>query len=378
MNLFSTGVEEGLALARRVDPKYGPVWDGRAPAEQAAMAWYFLPHGSSKPTLGPTRPRVIKWYCLFADQREFPSGHRYCINVYTGCEHQCGYCYVSGYANMDARPKENFPRLLQKDIEDLEQFDVSPAPLHLPNSTDPFQPLEAKLGHAGLALEQILAHRNRFTTVTVLTKNPMLAVSRNYIDLFSSLVELPTVHPRREEFAQTGQPGFCIEVSLAFWRDEARAAYEHNAPSVQDRIEGIRAIRAAGIPLALRIDPLFPRSPFGEGSVRTLADFGLTEAQTLDDLTDLVRFAKEVGARYVVYSAAKIVQPRSRSLSDTMRAMRQAYEFLAAPQRLIFRGGAWRLPADVADSQIVKPFLDICRREGVPARHCKHNLPGTP
>ncbi|GAH72542.1 unnamed protein product, partial [marine sediment metagenome] len=92
----------------------------------------------------------------------------------------------------------------------------------------------------------------------------------------------------------------------------------------------------------------------------------------------LVRFAKEVGARYVVYSPAKIVQPRSRPLSDTMRAMRQAYEFMAAPQRLLFRGGAWRLPADVANSQIIKPFLNICRREGVPARHCKHNLLGTP
>ncbi len=377
MNLFGTGIEEGLAIARRVDPKYRPVWDGRAPAEQAALAWYFLPHGSSKPTLGPIRPRVIKWYCPFADQREFPSGHRYCINVYTGCEHQCEYCYVSGYASMDAQPKENFPRLLQKDLEDLERFDVPPAPLHLSNSTDPFQPLEVNFGHARLALEQVLAHRNRFTTVTVLTKNPMLAVSRNYIDLFSSLVELPTDHPRREEFAQTGQPGFCIEVSLAFWRDEARAVYEHNAPSVQDRIEGIRAIRAAGIPLALRIDPLFPRSPFGEGSIRTLADFGLTEAQTLDDLANMVRFAKEVNAHYVVYSAAKIVQPRSRPLSDTMRAMRQAYEFLAAPQRLIFRGGAWRLPADVVNSQIVKPFLDVCRREGIPARHCKHNLLGT-
>jgi len=386
INLFGTGIEEGLALARRVDPKYRPVWDGRAPAEQAALARYFLPHESSKPILGPTRPRVIKWYCPFADHRKFPSGHRYCINVYTGCEHQCEYCYVSGYANtpllaaggqVDAKQKENFPRLLRKDLEDLERFDVPPAPLHLSNSTDPFQSLEANLGHAKLALEHILAHRNRFTTVTVLTKNPMLAVSRNYIDLFNSLVELPTDHPCRKQFAQVGQPGFCLEVSMAFWRDEARAAYEHNAPHVQDRIEGIRAIRSAGIPLALRIDPLFPRSPLGEGSTRTLADFELTEAQTLDDLAGLVRFAKEVGARYVVYSAAKIVQPRSRPLSDTMRAMLQAYKFLAALQKLIFRGGAWRLPADVADNHIVNPFLDICRREGIPARHCKHNLLGT-
>lgn len=365
-------------LVGRIDPKYRPAWDGKSVQHQLAMSWYFLPHRSRKAVLSPTRPRVVKWYCPFADQREFPSGHRYCINIYAGCGHRCEYCYAAAYAPTDASAKPDFERMLRQDMADLERFDVPPAPVHLSNSTDPLQPLETKLGHTRLALEQIQEHRKRFTTVTVLTKNPLLPIRLGYVGLLQSLAKLPTSHSRRNEFAQTGRAGLCVEVSVPFWRDEARVAYEPSAPSVEDRIEGVRALRAAAVPVVLRIDPLFPRSPLRDDPPKMLADFGLTEAQTPDDLAALVRLAKEVGVGHVVYSPAKIVQPRGRPLSATMRAMREMYRFMASPRKLVFRGGAWRLPADVADSRIVAPFLDICRRESVPASHCKHNLLGTP
>jgi hypothetical protein len=222
--LFDPGVEEGLALARRVDPKYRPVWAGRPAAQQAALAWYFLPHRSAKPLLGPTRPRAVKWYCPFADQRAFASGHRYCLNVYTGCGHGCVYCYAAGYASMGPRPKADFRRLLRRDMDDLEAFDVPPAPVHLSNSTDLFQPLEARYGDARAALEQILAHRHRFTTVTVLTKNPSLAASAGYLGLLRELSRLPANHGKSPGPARPEVLDLCVEVSLAFWRRDVAAA----------------------------------------------------------------------------------------------------------------------------------------------------------
>ena len=408
MNLFSSNIDEGLSLAQRIDPKYAPAWANKSPRAQAAMALYFLPHASRKPTLCPTRPRVVKWYCPFASQRHFPSGHRYCLNVYTGCSHACEYCYAAAYEPAAANVKQDFERSLEKDLADLERFDVPPAPIHLSNSTDPFQPLESAAGHTRLALQRILDHRSRFTTVVVLTKNPRLTVELGCDDLFRKL----DAHP-----LHSSRPGFLIEVSLAFWRDEARQTYDPGAPSVENRIEGLRRLRRAGVNVVLRIDPLFPRgeergagvspalcAPLGwplEDVNSSSPDAGrmpathagetpatrgtpatrLPTPQTLDDLERLVAFAKEVGVQHVVYSTAKIVQPRTRPLSPTMQHMRALYESIARqsqpPERLTFRGGSWRLPP-AAQSTITAPLLDLCRRHGVIAKCCWQNLIETP
>ncbi len=358
MELFPSNIEEGAALAARVDPKYAPAWIGKTAREQAAMAMYFLPHGSKKAALCLTRPRVVKWYCPFASQDVFPSGHRYCVNVYTGCAHACEYCYAAAYEPPAPAVKRDFAGLLQKDLADLDRFDVPPAPIHLSNSTDPFQPLEATAGHTRLALREILRHRRRFTSVVVLTKNPALAVELGCAQLFRNL-----------------GPAFCVEVSLAFWREEAMQAYDPGAPSVQSRIDGIRQLRRAGVPVVLRIDPLFPRLPLADQSKSAMSynDFGLTQPQTLDDLEQLVALAKEMSVHHVVYSPAKIVQPRMRPISPVMQRMRTVYEHVASPDRLAFRGGSWRLPPS-AQAAVTGPLLEACSRHGVPAKCCKQNL----
>ncbi len=367
-----------LVALERVDEKFKPVWEGFCPDDKIALARYFLPHASEKPVLAPTRPRIIKWYCPFASQREFPTGHRYCINVYTGCDHKCVYCYAAGYEPTQAACKKNFKILIAKDMEDLEHYNVPPAPVHLSNSTDPFQPLEAEFGHTSFALKQILAHRHRFTTVVILTKDPLLAAQPAYLEIFKKLVMLPASHPKHDEFAERQLPGFVIEVSLAFWRDAARATYDPGAPTVEQRIEGIGLLHDAGIPLVLRIDPLLPRSPLKSGPTTTLEDFGLPEAQTLDDLDNLVAFAKNMNARHVVYSPTKIVLPRGRGLSETMQALAAVYKALAGPQKPVWRRRSWRLPQNIAEAKVIGPFHEICTRHGVLAKYCMQNLLETP
>lgn len=344
------------------------MWDRLPENRQLALAAYFLHWGSKKKLIGSTRPRLLDWYCPFAAQTVFPSGHRYCVNVYSGCAHDCEYCYAVSYARSKASCKRDFERMLARDLTDLEAFDVPPAPVHLSNSTDPFQPLEQIHGHTRLALEGILEHRQRFTTVTMLTKNPLVPVKLGYVDLFEALGRLAPDHPMQVN------PPFQVQVSLAFWRDEARRAYDVAAPSVEDRKAGVRALRDAGIPVVLRIDPLFPRSPLPLDGKRSMTDFGLTEAQTISDLEQLVAFARDVGVRHVVYSPVKIVQPRGRPLSETMSALLDLYRALSAPSRPVRRGGSWRLPKAVADELVVGPFLDICQRAGVAAKFCMRDL----
>jgi DNA repair photolyase len=319
---------------------------------------------------------VIKWYCPFACQKDFATGHRYCINVYTGCAHGCVYCYASAYGPDRVNTKQGFRKLIDQDMQELDRFDVPPAPVHLSNSTDPFQPLEEQSGHTRYALEQILAHRKRFSTVAILTKNPSLPVTRGYLDLFKALLPLPDDHCLAREFRQVGLPGLVVEVSLGFWREEARSFYDPYAPSVRDRVEAIRRLRMAGIPVVLRVDPLFPRSPLPSGV--SLSSFGLPEAQTVEDLEHLIAFAAEVRAQHVVYSPVKVCKPRGRKVCGPMQAVRRVYEAMAAPGKLDFRGGSWRLPWPVAKAAVVEPFLRICEHHGVRAKYCKQNLIETP
>ena len=145
---------------------------------------------------------------------------------------------------------------------------------------------------------------------------------------------------------------------------------------MESRVEAIRRLRAAGIPVVMRIDPLFPRSPLASSA--SLADFGLPEPQTIEDLESLIILAAEVKAMHVVYSPAKICKPRGRKLSGPMQAMKAMYEAIAAPDKLDFRGGSWRLPSPVAKDRVVEPFLRICERHGVRAKYCKQNLIETP
>ena len=283
MKLFDTGIDvgKGLCLASRVHSKYSSVFKDLPERDRAALALYFLPHRSQKDILEVTRPRVIKWYCPSADQRTFPSGHRYCINVYTGCDHECRYCYAAGYASRQAACKNTFRVDLVKDLDALDAYDVPPAPVHVSNSTDPLQPLEQEHQHTLYTIEQLAQRRHRFTTVTLLTKNPAILTDQRYLRALHQLNQLPANHPRREWFKKTGHPPLRVECSLAFHNDKSRKLMDPAAPSVESRLAAIRSLRQQNIPVFIRIDPLFPRDPLPNG--KCMSDFELPDVQPMVD-----------------------------------------------------------------------------------------------
>lgn len=367
---------KGLLLAQRVHPKYRPAFEKLDDADRAAVALYFLPHRSAKDVLEVTRPRVIKWYCPFADQREFPSGHRYCINVYTGCQHECQYCYVTGYSAAPPSCKDRFRHDLCRDLETLEARNVPPAPVHLSNSTDPLQPLEEPHRHTLFALEKLAEHRNRFTTVTLLTKNPAVLMDERYVRVLHRLNELPADHPRRSFFERQGHPPLRLECSLALYNDAHRRLLDPAAPSVENRMAALRFLRNEGFCIFPRLDPLFPRDPLSDG--KTMADFGLPDVQPLGDLEGLVAFSRELAARHIIYSVAKITRRKQGSLLPVMERMKRVYGHLSAREPLVFRGGSWRLPERAAQERVFRPFLELCDRYAVPAKACKANLLATP
>ena len=95
-------------------------------------------------------------------------------------------------------------------------------------------------------------------------------------------------------------------------------------------------------------------------------------------LEKLVRFASENSVLHIVYSVAKIVVPRYKPIPEVLQRLKQVYEYITKPERIVFRGGSWRLPETVSQEQIIKPFLKICTDYHMKAfawhqsiKHCK-------
>jgi DNA repair photolyase len=372
MRLFCVDIEKGLEIAERVDAKYKSVFNKFPPSQRGAVALYFLPHKSQKEILGVTRPRVVKWYCPFADQRNFPSGHRYCINVYAGCSHKCKYCYAQGYEPSEAKCKDDFKNKLLKDLSEIEEFGLPPAPVHLSNSTDPLQPLEQQQKLTLYTLQQLLRYRRYFTSVVILTKNPSTLLKPEYISVLKGLARLSKEHLCKNFFEENAVPPLRIEVSLAFSDQNDADFYDAGAPPITNRIEALKQLSQIDIPVVLRIDPLLPRNPLPDGKL--LADFKLPNAQGIPALEKLVRFAAENGVLHIVYSVAKVVAPRHKPIPEAMQQLKGVYDYIAKPGKLVFRGGCWRLPDNIAQEYIVKPFLEICKGHNIKAYFCKQNL----
>jgi len=241
---------------------------------------------------------------------------------------------------------------------------------------DPLQPLEQEHRHTLFVLERLAEFRHRFTTVTLLTKNPAVLLDDRYVHVLHRLNELPVDHPRRSWFDAQGHPPLRLECSLAFYNDEHRRLFDPAAPSVESRMAALRLLRKEGIPVFLRIDPLFPRDPLGGG--KTMADFDLPDVQSMRDLESLVNFSRELAARHIIYSVAKITRRKQGDLPPVMERMKRVYQHLSLGKPLVFHGGSWRLSKNVAAELVLRPFLDLCQRHSIPAKPCKTNLITTP
>ncbi|MDR0328522.1 MAG: hypothetical protein LBI05_09535 [Planctomycetaceae bacterium] len=378
---FTDTTDTAKSLLARLDPKYTPAFDRLSEAEQGRAALYFLPHTSEKETLSVTHPRVIKWYCPFANQNVFPSGVRYSINVYSGCEHGCQYCYVQGYSGAKisdhtAKCKDNFRRQLLKDLADIEKYDVPCTPVHLSNSTDAFGTIESQFQNSLFVLEKLLEYRHRFSTITILTKNPATLLRSTYLKTLLALSRLHSSHPYYKYFQDKDLPPLWLEISLAFWNDKSREMLEPGAPSVASRLDAIAQLQHARVPVALRIDPLFPRNPLPNG--KTMNDFELPDFQSHDNLQNLVSFCKQHKIKKIVYSPLKITNPRVGKLPVLMQRLKRVYENMAQDRPLDFHGGSWRLPHEVAQNALIAPLLQLCQAAGITVKGCKENLITTP
>lgn len=167
------------------------------------------------------------------------------INPYRGCEHGCTYCFARPtHAWLGLSPgldfetrlfyKPDAPALLRKE---LAAHSYRCAPIAVGINTDGYQPSERKLGLTRAILEVLLETGHPFSIVT------KSALIERDIDLIGAAAA--------RGLAEVALSITTLDAGLAR-RMEPRAA----APA--RRLETVRALSAAGVPVTVMIAPLIP------------------------------------------------------------------------------------------------------------------------
>ena len=167
------------------------------------------------------------------------------INPYRGCEHGCIYCFARPtHAYLGLSPGLDFetrliarpdaPQVLARELR-ARRYRV--APLAIGTNTDPYQPVERDRGITRACLQVLQEFRH---PVAVVTKGALI---ERDIDILSDMA--------RQGLARVGISVTTLESGLS-------RRMEPRAPEPARRIETIRRLVAAGIPVRIMASPMVP------------------------------------------------------------------------------------------------------------------------
>lgn len=184
--------------------------------------------------------------CTILTRNDSPDiGFEYSINPYRGCEHGCIYCYArptheylgfSAGLDFESRilVKEDAPKLLR---EELSRKKWQPQVVVMSGVTDCYQPIERKLRITRGCLEVFAEFRN---PVAIITKNHL--VTRD-IDLLSELARHNAV---------------IVNISITTLDSVLARIMEPRTAMPEARLDAIRQLTAAGIPVNVMVAPVVP------------------------------------------------------------------------------------------------------------------------
>ena len=167
------------------------------------------------------------------------------INPYRGCEHGCVYCYARpSHAYLELSPGLDFESRLFAKVNAVERLRAElarpgylPKPISLGANTDCYQPIERRYRITRGLIELLSQCRH---PLTIVTKSAL--VERD-LDLLGPM----------------GQAGLAkVFVSLGTLDRGLARRLEPRAASPQRRLDTIRALAAAGVPVGVMVAPVVP------------------------------------------------------------------------------------------------------------------------
>ena len=269
------------------------------------------------------------------------------LNPYRGCEHGCVYCYARptheylGFSSgLDFETKilvkEDAPELLR---QELSSPSWKPQVVAVSGVTDPYQPVERRLGITRRCLEVFVEFRN---PVVIITKNYL--VTRD-LDLLSELARFDAA---------------AVFLSVTTLDDNLRRALEPRTSHPSRRLAAIEALAQAGVPTGVLVAPVIP---------------GLTD----HELPSIIEEAVKVGAKYAGYVVMRLPHAVKHLFEQwLMRHFPDRKEKVLSRIRAV-RGGRLNDPRfksrmqgeGIFAEQIARMFSLACRKAGIVGRSPK-------
>ena len=167
------------------------------------------------------------------------------INPYRGCEHGCIYCYARpSHAYVDLSPgldfereifiKENAAALLRKEFR---RKRYKPETIVIGANTDPYQPIERREQSTRALLQVMLEFQH---PVAIITKSALILRDR---DLLTQLAAAGLIQ---------------VTVSVTSLDSELSRRLEPRASSPDRRLQAIRGLSEAGVPVSVLMAPIIP------------------------------------------------------------------------------------------------------------------------
>ena len=196
------------------------------------------------------------------------------INPYRGCEHGCIYCYARpSHAWLDLSPgldfetklffKENAAALLEPE---LSRSGYRPSPIALGANTDPYQPVERRLRVTRSILEVLDRCHH---PVGIVTKGALI---ERDVELLASM-------------ARRGLASAMVSVTTL--DDGLKRILEPRTSSPRRRLEAIRTLSGAGVPVGVLVAPIIPC---------------INDAE----IEDILAASREAGARVAHYTLVRL------------------------------------------------------------------------
>ena len=198
------------------------------------------------PAMPPrTDVRIERARTIISRNQSPDVGFSQSVNPYRGCEHGCVYCFARpSHAYLGLSPGLDFETRLSAKTnaaerlrEEIARPGYVPHPIALGINTDGWQPIEREHRVSRECLEVLLEARH---PLSIVTKASLIARD---IDLLSALAGHRLVH---------------VMVSVTTLDNRLSSKLEPRAAAPQKRLDNIRLLRGAGVPVGVLVAPVIP------------------------------------------------------------------------------------------------------------------------